>query len=330
MKKKKIIQAGILAGILSIAAVAVTLYMQHSITHPFTDDATVKNHINTVSTQVNGKVNQLNIKNHSHVKRGDILFTLDTAPFHIALKQAQATLHDAKQSLLSLQEKLKSEQALIEQQKATLTNAKKTLERLQADQSESDQTMDNATTQVKIAQAALASTQAQAQATQAMLGSDDQSNAKILLAQQGIKQAELNLSYCTIKAPSDGVINKMSLRPGDIVSAHQPLFTLVHDKNFWIEANFKETQLARIKVGQPVLIKIDSYPNDTYHGKVVSFSTGSGSAFALLPAENATGNWVKVTQRVPVWISITNAEQYRRQFFVGQSAEVTVDTSAHE
>jgi membrane fusion protein, multidrug efflux system len=330
MNKKKTIQISVLAIILSVIVISVYLYIQHSRTHPSTDDANIKNHINTISTQVSGKVAQLKIKNHSHVNKGDVLFTLDEAPFRIALKQAQATLDDAQQTLKSLHEKLKSEQAQIEQQKATLTNAKTTLKRLKADKTESDQTLDNAKTQVEIAQAALTSTIAQAQATQAMLGTSDETNAKILLAKEGIKQAELNLSYCTIKTPTSGTINKMSLRPGDIISVNQPLFTIVHNENFWVQANFKETQLTHIKVGQPATIKIDSYPNDTYRGKVESFSTGSGSAFALLPAENATGNWVKVTQRVPVWISIDNAKQYRRQFFVGQSAEVTVDTSAHE
>lgn len=142
-----------------------------------------------------------------------------------------------------------------------------------------------------------------------------------------LKQARLNLSYCTIKAPISGYIAQKSIQVGDWVQPGQPLFAIVPLRQIYVEANFKETQLGNIRLGQPVAIDADIYPNYTYHGKVVGIRAGTGAAFALLPPENATGNWIKVVQRVPVKIRIENPLPPEYPLRVGLSLKVTVETS---
>lgn len=133
--------------------------------------------------------------------------------------------------------------------------------------------------------------------------------AKVEQAKAQLAQTELNLSYTLIKTPSSGWVTNMSLREGDILAANQPMFALISDQEFWIDANFKETELEAIHPGQKAEIVSDMYPHHTFHGVVESISGGAGSAFSLLPPQNATGNWVKVTQRVPVRIRVLDANK---------------------
>jgi membrane fusion protein (multidrug efflux system) len=142
-----------------------------------------------------------------------------------------------------------------------------------------------------------------------------------------LKQAQLSLSYCTIKAPISGYIAQKNIQIGDWIQPGQPLFAIVPLQHIYVEANFKETQLENIRLGQPVTIEADVYPNYTYHGKVVGIRAGTGAAFALLPPENATGNWIKVVQRVPVKIDIDNPLPPKYPLRVGLSLNVTVYTS---
>lgn len=148
-------------------------------------------------------------------------------------------------------------------------------------------------------------------------------NKSIAMATE--KTSELNLQYTKIIAPTNGWVTNVRLRPGDLVTVNQPLFALVSDKYFWIDANFRETDIDRIKVGQLVKVKVDMYPNHSFNGMVESIQSGSGTVFSLLPPENATGNWVKVTQRIPVRIRVLNPDP-RWLLRIGTSATVTVYT----
>lgn len=141
-----------------------------------------------------------------------------------------------------------------------------------------------------------------------------------------VTKAELNLQYTSIRASTNGWITNMTLQVNDSVIAHQPLFALVSDEKFWVDANFKENEIQHVRVGQKVEIKIDMYPNHDFTGIVESFSSGTGNAFSLLPPENATGNWVKITQRIPVRILINNTD-FNYPLRIGTSAEVTIHTS---
>ena len=145
------------------------------------------------------------------------------------------------------------------------------------------------------------------------------------MAKTALEQAALNLAYTNIMAPTDGELAQFTLRPGQTVTAYQGLFSLIGDNTWWVMANMKETNLNRIRVGQKATIYVDLYPSHSFHGIVKSISPGSGSSFDLLPAENATGNWVKVTQRFPVKIAITDLDPHY-PLRIGASCSVVIDT----
>lgn len=151
----------------------------------------------------------------------------------------------------------------------------------------------------------------------------NKAKAAVALAQANLNQARLNLSYTQVLAPASGWVAQMTLRTGAVVSANQPLFALISNNEFWVDANFKETSLEKIKPGQRTTIHIDMYPKHLFKGVVESISGGSGTAFSLLPPENATGNWVKVTQRVPVRIRVLNPDPHY-PLRIGTSSTVTI------
>lgn len=147
--------------------------------------------------------------------------------------------------------------------------------------------------------------------------------ASVKLAAASLAQAELDLSYTHVVAPEKGLITNMTLRMGNSVTTNQPLFALINNDQYWVDANFKETELQKIRIGQPVTINIDMYPGHVFKGYVASISGGSGTAFSLLPPQNATGNWVKVTQRVPVKIIISNLDPHY-PLRIGTTASVII------
>jgi len=158
------------------------------------------------------------------------------------------------------------------------------------------------------------------------LNLDVNDHPSVQQAQAALDRAELNLSYTVIKAPAAGIATKVDqLQVGDYITAATPVFSLISDKDVWVEANFKETELTYMRPGQQATIQIDTYPGRVFHGKIVSISPGTGSSFSLLPPENATGNWVKVVQRLPVRISIDDADP-SMPLHTGLSATVEVDT----
>jgi membrane fusion protein (multidrug efflux system) len=155
----------------------------------------------------------------------------------------------------------------------------------------------------------------------------DKAETNLKIAKSNLDKAQLDLEYSVIKAPEDGYIVKLDLRPGAAVTAYQALFSLIGTRQWWVEANFKETDLERIKQGQKATVVVDIYPKHPFHGVVDNVSRGSGASFSLLPAENATGNWVKVTARFPVRVNITDPDP-NFPLRVGASAVVTIDTKS--
>ncbi len=154
----------------------------------------------------------------------------------------------------------------------------------------------------------------------------DEAKAKLEVSKSTLAEAELNLNYTQITAPADGILTNLNVREGDVVAAGTPLFALVETSHWWVDANYKETQLHRIRTGQPAEIKLDMYPGLVFHGIVESISSGSGAAFSLLPPENATGNWVKVTQRFTVKVKLLEQDP-THPFRIGASSSVTVNTA---
>lgn len=300
------------------------LYWRYTQKHPSTDDAYTDAHVVQVSAQINGPVQYIYIDNNQHVEKGDLLFSIDAQPFKIALEQAQA-------NVLQASRKVSAEKIAIEYAKAGVLEAQSKYDLAQkkgkrvivlANQKQaSPQDKDEAQSSEAVAKAGL--TAAKVKVSEEM-AAYRLSEAALLVAKASFDQAKLNLSYTKVYAKASGYIADFDLRPGSMVSAGMTLFQLISDGSWWVSANFKETDLARIKVGQNASIELDMYPDVKLKGKVDSINVDSGVSFSLLPPQNATGNWVKVTQRFPVKVIFTN---YHGQIplNVGASATATVD-----
>ena len=308
---------------------------QHSLHHEDTDDAQVSGDISPVIPRVAGYVTDVKISDNQHVKKGDTLLTLDNRDYMIKVEQAQAALQIAQSSLTSAkattsaakaniatsQASVGTIDAQIEAAKITLWRATQDHERyanLIRDHTITQQQYEQALAAKQTAEKQLAILQEQKnQAQQQTNAVSVQSNAtasQINVADATIHQrqvdidaAKLNLSYTVITAPQDGLVSKVNVQTGQFVQAGQPLFSIVHSENVWVIANFKETQLDKMKEGQKVIIKVDAYPGHKFEAKLTSFSPATGSTFALLPPDNASGNFVKVVQRLPVKIEFIDA-----------------------
>jgi membrane fusion protein (multidrug efflux system) len=331
-KKKKIFP--IILGLLVIAGLTfgVTKYV-HSLHHEETDDAQIDADISPVIPRVPGYVTEVRVNDNEYVKKGDTLLVLDSRDMQIRLEQAEAALAASESSLdvarattnasqaniSSSQANVSTVQAQIEAAKVNVWRTNQDYERyanLIKDHSITQQQYEQALAAKQTAEKQLAilqeqknaaSRQTSAVASQSNATSQQISvvNANIKQRQADVENAKLNLSYTVITAPSDGKVSKVSIQPGQFVNAGQSLFSIVADKGIWVTANFKETQLEDVKPGQPVTVHADAYPDYDFKAKVSSFAPATGARFSLLPPDNASGNFVKVVQRVPVKIVFT-------------------------
>ncbi|MFT6677302.1 MAG: membrane fusion protein (multidrug efflux system) [Sulfitobacter sp.] len=299
--------------------------------YPSTDDAYLQANIVTIAPQVGGRVHSVAAQENLLVSAGDVLFQLDTTALQAAVETAQAQFDQATQNAGASGENVAAAQAELSSAMAAAAQAQTTFERddrlfklgdlSKAALDQSTAARDQATAATQAAQAALSAAKAQ-------LGQTGQQNAGVRAALGQLTQARLNLDHAVVTAPVDGWIANISLRPGQVVAAGQPMFSLVESGLWWIEGNFKETDLARIRPGQPVSVAVDMYPGLALNGEIVSLGAGSGAVFSLLPPQNATGNWVKVTQRFAVRISVAKVPtDPALQLRVGASVAATVDTS---
>ena len=314
--------------VIAVIAGAVAVYIKHNAEFPSTDDAYVKAHIVQIAPQIDGKVAQIYTQDHASVHKGQLLFRLDNSQEKIAVQQAQAQLEQAIQQFHANQMNVAASEAMVNERNAQLvqaqSHAKRILSLVKKKLYPPDQG-DEAQKELDVAKAALAASEKQLQQAKDQLGADKDKNAALKNARAALAKAQLNLSYTKVTAPTNGYIANFTLRDGDQVTAYQDLFSIVADNEYWIEANFKETDLDHIKPGQSAKISIDMFPDQTFNGKVDSISSGSGTSFSVLPPENASGNWVKVTQRFPVKIIVTNLDKVATQLRIGASAKVTVD-----
>ncbi len=312
--------------VLVIASAGGYLLWRHQRLYPHTADAYLGAHVVRIEPRVGGQVVRLPVRDHQQVTQGQLLVTIDERPYRIALQQAQAELKLAQQHQLAAEAALTAAEAAIEQQQAQLDNARRTYQRdrrLLAKHAVSQAQVDGDRDRLHEMQAAVAAQQAgriQAQRTRG------EAAARIGVAAAALAKARLELSYTSIVAPASGTLGEIAIRPGDILQPGQALFPLIEDQVVWVEANYKESDLSRIRPGQSARIAIDMYPDKTFRGVVESVSPASGVAFSLLPPENATGNWVKVTQRFPVRVRVLR-EDGAPPLRVGSSCAVTIDTT---
>lgn len=328
-KKKKFGKKGkiFLLGLIALIAMGVSIYMYYSHYYPSTNDAYVNGNIVYIAPQVDGQINQVAITDHQAVKAGDLLFTIDQAPFIADLSQAKANLQVEQAQLIADEDQVKVSEANLVQAKSQLTltskQTKRTLDLLKpgyVSQNDADQAVAN----LQSAQANVSGDQASlVQAKQNLITQQSQIKA----AEAKVATSQLNLSYTTVRAPVAGIVANLTLRPGMVVSNNQDLFAIVDQDGFWVDTNFEETKLERIRVGQKADVTLDMYPGVTFQGVVESISAANGATFSLLPPENATGNWVKVTQRFPVRVMIPDSDLTEKHpLRVGSSAKVVIDT----
>ena len=289
-----------------------------------TDNAAVKQDIVSVSAQVNGPVIEVLAQNGDHVKRGEVLFRIDPAPFRVALEQAEAQLAAARLSTTQLRTQAAGTGADITGAQANLDIKQNALSRQATLLKRGFTTRadyEDALNEVRAAETSLADARARAANAHAALAPGEQPS--VAQAQAAVDKARLDLLRTEVRAPMDGSIaNADRLQVGQMAAQGLGMLSLVHDQTAWVEANFKEKDVGKMVSGQRARIEIDAYPGTDFPAHVQSVGAGTGSEFAIIPAQNANGNWVKVTQRVPVRIAFDGHPN--KPLIAGLSTTVTV------
>ena len=317
----------IVAGIVLVTlAIGAFFYWRHSSQYATTDDAYVNGNQAEVTALVGGTVQAVHVVDQQKVKAGDALFDIDPTNYQIALDRAQAQLAIARQQAGQEGAAVSSAEAVLAQRRAEAANARSNWARNQQLMKSgflSPQGGEAARTAVQTADAAVKAAEANVAQARSALGSTGDENAAVQAAAAAVKAAEVDVARTHVTAPNEGVVANFSLRPGNAVQVGVPLFVVISDNEYWVDANFKETELAEIHPGQKAEIRSDMYKDRVFHGTVQSLSGGSGAAFSLLPPQNATGNWVKVTQRVPVRVRIDDADA-QHPLRIGTTATVKI------
>lgn len=357
-RKKALTVVGLILLIVALAYAVWAIFFNHFIS---TDNAYVGAETASITSMVNGQVAEVLVSDTKAVKKGDLLLRIDNRDAEIALAQAQAELMKAKRQYKQTQanssalnsqvfvsdDGINSAKAQVAKAQADLNKAQDDLARRQtlaASGAISKEELSTAQSAVKNAEAGLALNQAglaQAQSSQKaaqstlaanealIRGSNETSAPDVLIAETHVKQALLDLERTEIKAPFDGVITRRNIQVGQRVAPGSVLMMLVPITQLYVDANFKENQLPKVKVGQKVTLISDLYgSNVEFNGTVVGFSGGTGSAFALIPAQNATGNWIKVVQRLPVRIALDPKELADHPLRVGLSMDAKINIAS--
>jgi membrane fusion protein (multidrug efflux system) len=319
--KKKIIVG---VSVILFASISIYSYFKYDETYPSTDDAYVNTNFVNVASKVGGYIKKIYVKNNQHINEGDLLFEIDNTDYKTAYDQALANYNSqiemsniAKQQTMVQKEQLKKDHAqlIFLESRAKRYQALHKANTISEQEYQSVMTdYSNIKTQINIDN----------EKYQQYLNGYKYSISKVDVSKAQLDTTKNNLNATKYISPINGYITNMNnLSSGEFINPSQQLFGIISNDNWWIDANFKETQIHNIKVGHKAKIKLDMY-NHTFNGIVTSISNASGTTFSLLPAQNATGNWVKVTQRFTVRIKINNEKQYPLR--VGASANVTINT----
>lgn len=314
----------IIGTLLAIALIWGGSKVYHSLLYVETDNAQIEGDIYPVISRVPGKVAEVLASDNQPVNKGDTLILLDATDYEVRRDIAAAELLSAQAEVKAVTEQAHAAQA-------SASAAEATSRKQQADLARNN----NLRQQEVISQAEFDAVKAGAQAAsaqyasagnnyQAALAEIPLKMAEIKKCEAKLREAELQLSYTSITAPASGQVSKKNVQTGQYVSPGQQLIALVGSKDLWIVANFKETQLEKIIVGEPVIIKVDAYPGKEFKGKVESLSSGTGAKFAMLPPDNASGNFIKVTQRIPVKILFTEKPDKHHPLAAGMNVTVEV------
>ena len=322
--------------VLLVAAIFPAIsYYRYFDSHVSTDDAYVDGSVGLISSRITGTVVKLFVEDNWRVKAGDTLLELDPSDYQVQVNAAEAQLERARQTVDQLYAQVEAARSGLALAQSQLGQARIDYNRarqLKGQGVVSSEYYDQANTALRVALATEGLANHQLIQAEAALGINGEDHSRydrpvVEQAEAALEAAKLYLSYTVIKAPFDGIVTRKNVHVGHRVEVGEPLMALVPTRGLYITANYKETQLTRVRVGQPADIEADIYPGYIYRAHVDSISIGTGSAFALLPPENATGNWVKVVQRIPVKIVLDQPEPPDKPLRMGLSVEVTIDIS---
>jgi membrane fusion protein, multidrug efflux system len=298
-----------------------------------TDDAFVRAAKITVNARVAGQAVEIAVHDNQPVRQGQVLFRIDPEPYQIAVDMAEARLISSRLQIDSLKATWRQQQAELQSARESEAYDDREYGRkkaLVANDFTPREVFDQTETTLKVARQHVASIEQQIANTVVALNGDPDiaidRHPTVRAAKAQLDRARLDLSYATVTAPDDGVVTRVDdLQVGNFVNPGNPVFSLMSSRKIWIEANFRETGLTYMRPGQEATIDVDAYPDRTFKAHVVSMSPGTGSDFAVLPPENATGNWVKVVQRLPVRLELDEVDP-KRPLFSGISVTARVDT----
>ncbi|MCZ2472297.1 HlyD family secretion protein [Aquirufa ecclesiirivi] len=337
-KPKSYLPKIILAVVLLIGGYFGYKKYHYATSHEDTDNAQIEAYFIPVLPRMAGFVKKVYVNDYDQVKKGQLIVEIDSDEAALALEemqveveQAQADIESARANVTNLKKSIEAQQSLVKS--AELANNKYTrdvarnaaLESAKAitrqQLIDSQDLAEQGAVKYQGAKAELSSTQSKIGILQATL---HKAEIALKLKKVKVQQQKLKLSYNKVYAPADGKIGKKSVEPGQFIQVSQPLMTIMDDSRYWVVANYKETQVESLKVGMSTEIKIDAYPEITLTGRILSISESTGAKTTLLPPDNASGNFVKVTQRIPVKIEILNADKYKDILRAGLSLDVSV------
>jgi membrane fusion protein (multidrug efflux system) len=317
------------------ALFAVIGYGAYVANAPFatTDNAYARTAKASINARISGQVIDIAVSDNQVVRKGQVLFRIDPESFRIAVNRAEARLSSSRLNIDGLKASYRQQQAELQSARASAEYEQKEFARkkaLIASDFVSRAAFERSETDLKIARQRIAAIEQQIASTVATLDGNPEiavdSHPTVREAKAQLDEAQLYLSYTVVTAPADGIVAKVDdLQVGNYVNGGAAAFALMSDREVWVEANFRETQLTYMRPGQSAMITLDTYPDRHFNAHVVSMSPGAGADFALLPPENATGNWVKVVQRVPVRLELDGVDS-ALPLFSGTSASVRVDT----
>ncbi len=335
-----------------IGAVIIFFYTRYKATHITTDNAFITGDIHTVAAKVSGTVKIIHVKDNQSVSKGDLLLEIDPVDFDVKVKEELSKLNAEKAKLVEIDSKIEASKRQLSELKAAMEATKANLELQEANLKQAELDLNRAenlytneaiskeryektttgykvvlaqvkTAKEQLRQAEMALETQKAVITQAEAAKISQLSA-IKKAEAILQTAELNYEYTKILSPSDGYVTKKTVEIGNQIQAGQPLLAIVSLNDIWVVANYKETQLEKVKPGQKVKIKADTYPDKVFWGKVESIMAGTGAVFSLFPPENATGSYVKVVQRIPVKIIFEKDTDTEHILRVGMSVVPTI------
>jgi len=303
-----------------------------------TNNAQVESYINTIAARATGHIVAIKFEANQQVRQGDTLLILDDSEYQIKVKQAEAdlavaegNLHSLEQTIITSQSNQAATKAKLEGDKASLDKAKKDYQRFKkmyADSAVTQNQYEQALAKLQSSEAYIIAGENEVKASSSVALQSktnlEASRATVARKQADLAAAQLQLSYTIITAPIDGFVGERTLSVGDLVSTNQVVASIVLKHKIWVTANFKETQVEKIKIGQAVTITIDAHDNKEFKGKVVGFSPATGAKFSMVEPDNSTGNFVKITQRIPVKIEYDAAAKDLEEVKPGMNVTVEV------